>query len=281
MLYFHSMTYRILSLDGGGLRGVISARIMEKLKLKVSDFDLVAGTSAGSINTCAFALGFTPTEVVEFYKSEGKNIFKKNKSLKSRLLLGAKYDIDNLEKVLKKYFGAATIKDAKTKIIVPTFKVNSIDKDSGAKVAQPKVFSSYNKADSCELLYKIACRSSAAPTYFEAYEGYIDGGVYANNPSIEAICAALHEGIPASQIEIVSIGTGISDNCVTPKNWGLLQWAPHIISYIFQGAEESSEFCARAVANKMQPYQIKVPNYGIDSYKDINKMIAEVDKSWT
>jgi patatin-like phospholipase/acyl hydrolase len=274
--------FRILSLDGGSLRGVISARIMQHLELSLNDFDLISGTSAGSIVGVTFVCGYTPEQIVNMFLEEGKNIFKKRNAVLSKLGLRSKYDIKNLETVLKKYYKDLTIghiKGTGKDLIIPTFQLNSIDKDSGAKCSMPKIYSSFNKDDHDEPLYSVVCKSSAAPTFFQSYNGYVDGALSGNNnPSINAICSAVHAGYHLDDIEIISIGTGNSDNTFDCDDGGIIQWAPKIIDYMLNGSEENAEFCSKAIVKNFKRIQLRTKSYKFDDPSKIPNMIAEVDK---
>jgi patatin-like phospholipase/acyl hydrolase len=86
----------------------------------------------------------------------------------------------------------------------------------------------------------VALRTGAAPTFFPIYQGYIDGGVVANNPSMCALAQALHPetgGQELRQVTLLSMGTGINPKYLPEQNadWGLVQWAPHLISLTMEG----------------------------------------------
>lgn len=274
--------YRILSIDGGSLRGVIAARIMQHLGLTLNDFDLIAGTSSGSITGAAFVCGYTPAQIVEMYVNEAKNIFKKRNTILSTLGLKSKYDINNLEAVLKKYYKELTIghiKSMKKDLIIPTFQLNSIDRDSGAKSSMPYIYSSFRKDDHDEKLYSVVCKSAAAPTFFQSHKGYVDGAIAGcNNPSLECVCSAIDAGYNISDIQVLSIGTGVSDNSFSAGDIGLIQWAPKIIEYILSGSEEIAEFGVRALVKDFKRIQIRTSNYKFDDVNKISNMIDEVDR---
>ncbi|NET41586.1 MAG: hypothetical protein F6K15_06510 [Okeania sp. SIO2B3] len=114
------MTFKILSLDGGGIRGVIAARILIEIEKKIKEqkgkslheyFDLIAGTSTGSIIAALIATGTESTNILKLYQEEGINIFPYQSRLSpKRLPLILKYGIsapkfssEGLIKVLKKY----------------------------------------------------------------------------------------------------------------------------------------------------------------------------------
>jgi patatin-like phospholipase/acyl hydrolase len=204
--------FRILSIDGGGLRGIIPGQILVALEVelkkqfsnpdaRIADyFDLIAGTSTGGILTCAYLLPDKNTnrpklsaeQVVELYLERGDEIFSIPLMHKIRTaggLLDEKYPADELEEALKDYFGDTELKDLLKPCLITAY---DIKRRNGQF---------FNKTDA-ELdqswnfyVRDIARATSAAPTYFECAKiksfgnityPLIDGGVFVNNP---AMCA--------------------------------------------------------------------------------------------
>lgn len=204
---------RILSIDGGGIRGILPGMILAALEeeLKKQDgnpqasiaeyFDLVAGTSTGGILTCALLIPddaapnkpkFTAAQAVDLYLKRGGNIFHQtawHKITSAGGLTEEKYTAKGLEKALRDYFGEASLSSLLKPALISAYNVRD---------ASPFFFKSHQAKGKLDYNYKltdVARGTSAAPTYFEcaevksfAGEAYplIDGGVFVNNP---ALCA--------------------------------------------------------------------------------------------
>src|ERR1019366_5546118 len=108
------MITKLLSLDGGGMRGLITTVMLEKLDVTA---DCYAGTSTGGIIALGLANYMTPSEITAFYKDNGQNIFKPA----GHGILGAKYSQDGLRDLLLKHFGTMTLGDLPKKVVIPAF----------------------------------------------------------------------------------------------------------------------------------------------------------------
>ena len=178
--------YRILSLDGGGIRGYLTILLLEKLEEKhpgfIDQFDLFAGTSTGSIIALALAYGKSPCEIRSLYESEGKNIFHDSLFDNVRDLgfaLGAKFGNKNLKSILTDYFGDAKLEDLKSQVLVSSFDLDHPPTESKPRMWKAKFFHNFpgKGSDGCLSCVDVALRSSAAPFYFPSYQGYVDGFV--------------------------------------------------------------------------------------------------------
>lgn len=248
-----SRPYRILSIDGGGVRGVIPAIVLQSLEKKLGGrlsehFDLFAGTSTGSILASALALGMTAADALALYRVHGQTVFPgRLRRLLSRIVRiptqgfsAAKYSGDGLSMALAAVFKDAKLSDVKKPLLIVAF-------DTFQRA--PHIFKSWNGYSDYPVW--VACRSSSsAPTYFPAFGfkteqgtfSLVDGGVVANNPAACALAEAVSlngGGLPHGAI-IASFGTGKSTNPITLKQaqaWGILQWAPRIIDVLMDSSE--------------------------------------------
>eukprot|EP00250_Pteridium_aquilinum_P010981 c19764_g1_i1 orf=207-1379(-) len=238
----------ILSIDGGGIRGVIPATILEFLEeelqildgpnVRIADyFDVIAGTSTGGLLGGILSAPddkgrplFTAKDAMEFYTKQGPNIFAKRGIPFLTQLLGPKYSPNFLEKALKENLKDLKMKDTLTELLVPTFDI---------KIMQPTIFSTAEaKQDESKNAYvrDVLRGTSAAPTYFPPYLFHtttstgeerafnlVDGGVGMNNPTHLSIvhsfgqCSNLKNEQSRSQITnyeaynnllVLSLGTG-------------------------------------------------------------------------
>lgn len=221
--------YRILSFDGGGVRGVLPAIILERMSQScprlVENTDLFVGTSVGSFIALALASGKSPDEIVTLFSYKNiKSIFCRPRSF---YFFRPKYKNEPLKKLLLEIFSPTLrLKDLPYRVVVPAFRLYSKD----AKIWEPVFFNNFPSSKNADtLVVDAALASSAAPIYFPSYKRYIDGGVVSNNPDIVAISYAVSEHAAYAKLKDVvhlSFGTGWNPQKIKQKtkNWGLIQW---------------------------------------------------------
>jgi len=193
----------ILACDGGGIRGIIIARCLEKLESiegrscnKI--FHLMTGTSTGAIIVAALAIGMPAKELVKLYLVKGRAMFKKNPHLWRRLFKW-KYTKAEVKKNFREIFGDITLKELPVDIMITA-------KDT---VRSETMF--FEKKTFGNMLLREAVESSmSAPTYFAPNGRYIDGGVGGfNNPCYQAAVEAIHYlNYPRARLRMLSFGTG-------------------------------------------------------------------------
>jgi len=299
-------TYKILSLDGGGLRGLITARLLHRLNTHPSiagwldEVDLFVGTSTGGILALGLAFGKTPDEICRLFKNRGPAIFDDSLWDDIRDLgktIGADYSNKNLKKELIRIFGTGKLADIRKKVAIPTF-----DLDNEAPTAQrtwkPKIFHNFSGpgTDGDMLISDVALYTSAAPTYFPSADGYIDGGVFANNPSIVALVQAISSKNIASEraklddVVMLSVGTGVSLTYIKGKSldWGFAQWAKPLINVLMDGVAGISDYQARQLlAERYQRLQIvfdpreTIPLDAVDKLDRMEEIVLEHDLNET
>ncbi|MCP5236702.1 MAG: patatin-like phospholipase family protein [Zoogloeaceae bacterium] len=243
---------RILALDGGGLRGILTVGALARLEALLRDrhggdpdfrlshyFDLIAGTSTGAIIAAALALGWTVEQVRQQYFSLGQKVFEK--SLLRRGLLRAKYDHEALAKALKRLYGAKTTLgggELQTGLLVVT---KRLDSGSPWPIGNNPMGMYFAGRDGGTVgngdypLWQVVRASTAAPSFFDPEEitiarkagqkpasgQFVDGGVSPfNNPSLQALMYATVDGyrvgwpLGADRVLLVSLGTGAADPAV-------------------------------------------------------------------
>ncbi|MGH7235568.1 MAG: patatin-like phospholipase family protein [Nitrospiraceae bacterium] len=251
--------YRILSIDGGGIRGVYAAVLLDRLAVACPSFlehvDLVAGTSTGAIIALGLANDLAPSDLVKLYKDHAAKIFDDSwlDDLKDvGGLYGADYDNEKLRDVLKGIFGKKKLAGLGKRVLVPAFDLDSGKVRGKVRMWQPKFFHNFPGPDSdgSELVVDVALRTCAAPTYFPSYQGYIDGSVVAINPSVAALAQAL-DGQAANQrlenVRLFSIGTGLNPSYIEGQDldWGFAQWARPLITLMSDGVMGVADYqCA-------------------------------------
>ncbi len=230
------MKFRILSIDGGGIRGVFPAHILkcisERLNLSIfENFNLIAGTSTGSIIAAALACKIDPGKIIELYHEIGKIIFSPRASIFPKFMRAGFHSIYQNELLydeLKKIFGDITLGDIEIPLIIPATDIGN----GSVHVFKSKYNTEFTR-DINRLLRDAVMASCSAPTYFDptTVNEYLlaDGGLWANNPSLVAMIDAQKRlGIKKEDIQILSIGTIHSKKVYGTKidrKWGfLLGW---------------------------------------------------------
>jgi uncharacterized protein len=244
-----SKKFKVLSIDGGGIRGIFPAvylaDIEEKLKAEgnlqwqiYQNFDLLCGTSTGGILVIALALGIPASEIVSLYYDNAAKIFGNKRSFFKQLYYSS-HKRDTLEKLIKAKFEEANcgveprLKDCKIPTCVTTY-----DLQEGTPSVLKSNYHPIFVRDYHIPAYKAALATSAAPTYFDPYttsymdlsniekpfQNKVDGGVFSNNPGLIAIHEAQEAlGAKLEDLAVLSIGTGtqkFSDSGIMPtRNW--------------------------------------------------------------
>ncbi|MHB0767545.1 CBASS cGAMP-activated phospholipase [Bradyrhizobium sp. 1.29L] len=237
--------FRILSIDGGGIKGLFPATVLAELEQRFLDggpitkyFDLVAGTSTGGIIALGLGAGLRASELAELYSSRGAEIFPERGLIRKNLrvarnLLRYQYERTALESILLDTLGAKLLGDSVVRLCIPSFE----GKHSEVFVFKTPHHPDY-KVDRFEPMVKVALATSAAPTYFRPLEhnGYtlVDGGVWANNPIMLAIIEALIcFNLERDQIDVLSLGCGEDPYVVSAdqiNSGGQLAWSDVIFA---------------------------------------------------
>lgn len=285
---------RVLSIDGGGVRGIIPAMVLAELEKQsgkpISElFDLVVGASTGGI----LALGlvaphnqnkkeprYTAEQFLGFYQNESHAIFDKSWFYKiTRGLFTSRYHAQALEKVLQTYFGDILISQAIVNVVVPSYELN------GRYTAFFKSSDVHTKKiEKNVLMSDVARAASAAPTYFspkkiQAYPGarFIDGGVFANNPAMCAYAEATEVFPEDDDILIVSLGTGnpqLTLKFEKFRTWGLLSWARPLWYVLMDGSSDVVDYQLKYVlpdrqhAKRYYRFQIELLEKGTEKLDD-------------
>jgi uncharacterized protein len=271
-------TFNILTIDGGGLRGIVPTRILQKVeeitgKSVLDTFDMLAGTSTGGLIVSCLTLRdqknpqqpkYNLKDIAEIYIQKGKVIFPIRSGIWKFLygitnLFSPAYSAAGIEKVLREFVSEQRIKESLRPILVSTYDLNS---------NRPVFFKSSEASgdESANARIHDICRAtSAAPTYLPAYSfNYkgkqltgIDGGVYVNNPTMAAIAEISkygnkgfykkRDGSPVAfeDIRVLSLGTGSYTGTITRKEavrWGELQWVTRITDIMMRGVNQTTDY---------------------------------------
>ena len=244
--------YRILTFDGGGIRGLVTLGVLKRLEAQIPNLiagaDLLAGTSTGGIIALGLAAGKSVDEMIALYRDNGKEIFDDSWFDNLRDLggiSGADYDQKNLEKILHRVFQDIRLKDLGKRVLVPSFDLDNEAQDESQRTWNPKFYHNFpgEDSDGDESVVEVALNATAAPTYFPTHDGYIDGGVVANNPSMAAVAQTQDsrndEPVPKlTDLYLLSLGTGTNLSYVKGRNldWGLAQWARPLVNLLLDAS---------------------------------------------
>ncbi|WP_188906473.1 CBASS cGAMP-activated phospholipase [Aureimonas endophytica] len=231
--------FKILSIDGGGIRGILPAAILAQCEDRFLEgrsigphFDMIAGTSTGGIIALGLGKGMTANGILNFYLDRGDQVFPPPAGPVDRMLgkvrrfVLSKHDRRNLEGELRRVFDDTLFGEATARLIVPAFE---------GVHGEPYIFKTPHhpdyKRDGKEKMVAVACAMSAAPTFLGTFDlnGYvvIDGGIWTNNPVMNALVDALTcFQIERSDIQILSIGCGQARYSITrrQRHGGLFDW---------------------------------------------------------
>ncbi|XP_059295222.1 patatin-like protein 2 [Lycium ferocissimum] len=253
----------VLSIDGGGVRGIIPGTILSFLESKLQEldgpeaqladyFDVIAGTSTGGLMATMLTAPdqhgrplYAAKDIVPYYLEHSPKIFPQRNKIVTllRMMYGPKYDGKYLRNLIRGLLGSRRLHETITHLLIPTYDI---------KILQPQVFSSFEAAlDPAmdALLSDICISTSSAPVYFPAYffktKDYhgnerefnlIDGGIAANNPALLAMrpIGANAKLLPANVLDygkylVLSVGTGTSKSqrkydAIRAAKWGLICW---------------------------------------------------------
>ena len=247
--------FYILALDGGGTRGVYSAQVLaciEELNgapLR-EQFDLIAGTSTGSIIAGAAAAGIPMSRVVKLFEKESPRIFKRRRL--GSFHIRSKYSRRSLEQVVRSYVSDLTLGEIATPLMIMSSDIST----GGVHVFKSRYLKDLGQPyvrDAGVVLSDAILASCAAPTYFDPVPvgdlRLADGGLWANNPSMIALTEALSKfGRSVEQLRILSIGTGRSVNLYSENRlWGLITgWGREkLVSYVLRLQSDASANMAK------------------------------------
>ena len=229
--------FRILSIDGGGIKGIFPATILATLERdylggqSVGDyFDLLAGTSTGGIIALGLGAGLSAAEIERMYLDVGHLVFPASRRGPIWRILKyfrSRYDRKPLDELLREKVGGKTLRESKYRLLVP-----ATEGQNGEVWVYKTPHHPDYQLDGDAPMREVAAATSAAPTYFEPFqkEGYtyLDGGIWANNPTMAALVEALScFDVRPENVRILSLGCGgkpFQMSAGQAKSAGLLQW---------------------------------------------------------
>jgi len=283
-----------LALDGGGVRGLITAAWLEYLdehtdKPLLDYFDVVAGTSAGSINAMGLALGLSGRDVRELFQVNAPEIFPwclprwadKAARIPSQGLSSPKYGSERLVDAMRNVFGERLFGDAKIRCLVTTYSMTE---------SRALILDSANPDHADLPMWKVVAASSAAPVFFPAMclkvggvdHVVVDGGVAINDPALTA-STALREmtGKDFTNLFLLSLGTGhpvTKDKLYELKGAGLWDWGIGLVHFLLTAPSDHTDYvCRRLHGDNYHRVQVRVPydEFDIDdaSKKNLERLL--------
>ena len=291
--------FRILSLDGGGLRGIIPVLVLKEIERRTGKriidlFDMLAGTSTGGLITCGITVSdngkdpkYTLSDIEKVYTEHGKDIFPKknffNRVISSvTSLKNPKYSANGLQTVLTDLLGQKRMSDCAKPIFVTSYDLFNNE------ALLFKYRHAIRYPENNALLVDICRATSAAPTYLPAYDFVyqnkkricVDGGLYMNNPAMGALIEVVkyHQEAPynlpelkLNDISILSLGTGHYSSEIARKKvegWGLLDWATNITDVMMQAINQTTTYQAEELTTKAHFLRIN-PNIENSKFSDM------------
>ena len=290
--------FKILSLDGGGMRGIYGATLLRYIEDEITNgknisnyFDMIAGTSTGGIVALGLGLNIPTDRIQNIYRIDGEKIFKQSRCWKflfTKFLTHAfstLYNKEALEQTLKKEFNNSILGDAVVRLVIPAFMVPK---------AEIAVFKTDHhpdfKRDWKSEVWRIAMATSAAPTYFKGHKSgnviFLDGGIWANNPIMIAIIDALSNyNITLQQIKILSIGTGNPPftRTLEKAQKGLFHWRKIIEAAIFLTTDNALSQAKLLLGPdkvlRMEPSEKTIENIELDDWEKSKLILPNIAKN--
>jgi len=246
---------KILTIDGGGVRGMIPATVVRGLEEDLGKpchemFDMISGTSVGGILTLALASGISGYDCQKLIQKESPGIFQASTWRRMGFAFNQHtYKGDNLIKPMNKTFEEKWLAtDLHAEILVPAYELET---------KTPRFFSrsrARKRGDSNFRIADVAAATASAPTYFPPHRAvseagnhysYIDGGVFANNPSMSAYVEARNIWPDEKEFMLISLGTGQETIRIpNTESWGLWSWLSKglLLSIVFDGVSDTTAY---------------------------------------
>jgi hypothetical protein len=314
--------YLILTCDGGGIRGLISALLVQQLDQELNFLkrvDLFAGTSTGGLLAIGLASGVPVSSLVDIYMTKGAEVFKPYSSFspvpppaltdiypKAAALpvdlLHVKYTYEGLENLVKQTFPFdKPLRELSGKLLVTAFDLYQDKREAWAPISLTNL-PGYNTDDI--LVLDAALSTCAGPVYFPPHifqhngktRAFVDGGVYANNPSMLAAASVMasgtlkERGLAFENIKLLSLGTGFTLNGIPPDNlwspewYGVLAWmfpitlppTPQfpLLEVLMDGVSDIDTFqCRQILGNNFRRGNVQLTqSIGLGDYQKVGEL---------
>ncbi len=285
--------FNILALDGGGIRGIyaahVLARLEDTLKVPVREcFDLIAGTSTGSILAGAAAVKIPMETLVGMFAGQAGLIFRKRR-FSFFPFIRSRYSTEPLDRVIGEYVPEVTMGEVPTPLMITSSDIST----GGVHVFKSRYLRELGEPylrDGKVRLRDAILASCAAPTYFDPRRvgEYLlaDGGLWANNPTMIAVTEAVAKfRIPLDKIHVLSVGTGRTANFYNrSRAWGILTGWGHqkLVSYVLGLQSQASTNMAKLMLRdrhlRLDP---EIQSWKLDDTRHLNNLKALADRDFT
>lgn len=284
--------FYMLALDGGGARGIYPAHILYRLEEILSKpigncFDLIVGTSTGSIIAGAAAAEVEMQKLVRLFEENASDVFGRKRF--GWGLLWSKYSRGSLEGIVREYLPERRLGDISTPLIITSSDIST----GGVRVFKSKYLEELGEEyvrDRDVLLGDAVLASCAAPSFFDPMrvDEYLlaDGGLWANNPSVLALTEAVSKfKRPLEKVHILSIGTGKPRLLYEPRrSWGIATgWGSlKLVSYFMNlQSQASTNMAGLLLEDRYFRLDAEIENWGLDDTRHLGAMKALADKDFT
>lgn len=259
--------FQILALDGGGIKGLFSAAVLAHLEKDLSTqitqhFDLITGTSTGGIIALGLGYGLSPKDIVKFYVEEGPKIFRTTPLASWKNIFCCKYDNQPLKECLIACFQDAILGDSSIRLVIPSYNINEDDVYLFKTPHNKRL-----RRDWKVPMWKVAMATSAAPTFFPVFSGVdsirlVDGGVWANNPTMVGIIEAINLlEIDYKSIRVLNLGTTdpLKGRPASLNRGGLWSWKKQAIDVALRGQSLGAYTHAKLLLGEDKIFRLDPP----------------------
>jgi prostaglandin-endoperoxide synthase 2 len=315
-------TYRVLTLDGGGIRGLLTVALLKRLceEPRLAGFldsvDLIAGTSSGGLVALGLADGLGCQTTLETLTRIEKVFERGRLTFGSELpawlggqLIWSKFGTRSRRTTFKAALGDRTLGDLRTHVLIATFDLddegNGLNGSSATRRWRPKLFHNFvgENTDRHQPSWKVALYTTAGPTYFPTVDGFIDGGVYSNNPSMCALAQLFDPRYPPNprldDIVLLSVGAGLNLKHIggRRRNWGIFRWGTKYLRLTGDGTVGIADYQCNRLLGEERYHRIE-PTFApgltfelddldrIDDLKafanglDLEEHVAWLERNW-
>jgi len=265
--------FSVLSIDGGGVRGIFVAAVLASLERDIgtkitNHFDLIVGTSTGGVIALGLGAGMSPEAILSLYIGNMNSIFparRRGVLARPLSLVRAKYTPDGLREVVQRAFGDKLLCDSTVPLVIPSYNIGE-----NAVYLFKTPHHERLRRDWSVPIWQVAMAATAAPTYFPAYclpgehVRLVDGGVWANNPSMVGVVEAVSMfGQPLERIRLLSVGTTVATAHRPRKldRGGLIHWvrSPNVAQVLMAGQSQGAFTQTEHLLGRGNAYRLNPP----------------------